>query len=454
MATTPSNRRGAPGPGAPLSDWLSWLEGLHSAAIDLGLDRLIPVRDALGLKRPGFRVLTVAGTNGKGSSVALAEALLRADGCRTGAYTSPHLIEFNERIRVDGENASDQAIVSALCQVEAARGDASLSYFEYTTLAALLLFREQGVDHAVLEVGLGGRLDAVNMVDADVALLTRVALDHADWLGSDLAGIAREKAGVCRPGRSAVVADGQVGGHLHRAAEDSGARVHLAGRDFSWQGASEENWSWRGPQAQSLQSLPVEPWWQRSWQRDNASGALAAVALLRPSAVADGPRVVNVLSEIRLPGRVQRMPGPPETLLDVAHNPDAALALADWLAAHPVAGSVRAVIGMKADKDVGGVIAALMPYVDEWWPADLSAQGGLGSAELSARLPDTATVAMDARTAALTPEHCWRAASRASADTDRILVLGSFFTVGPVLREWRDTRQTAAVSQSVEKGSP
>jgi len=437
----------APGPEAELSHWLRWLEGLHPKSIDLGLDRLIPVRDALGLNRPGFRILTVAGTNGKGSSVALAEALLRADGCRTGAYTSPHLISFNERIRINGEAVSDALIVDALCQVEACRGDHSLSYFEYTTLAALLLFRQQGVDHAVLEVGLGGRLDAVNMLDADVSLLTRVALDHADWLGSDLAGIAREKAGICRPGRPAIIADGRPDSPLPSAAEATGAAVQLAGRDFAWQGADGAAWHWDHVAGHQLEDLPPLPWWQRPWQRDNASGAMAAIAVFRPSALKNVAQVRRVLSGLVPAGRVQCFPGPPETILDVAHNPDAAQALGDWLAARPATGRTRAVIGMKADKDISGVINSLVDQVDEWWPANLTADGGLSDVAMMECLPGNGV-----KTGG-DPLATWQAVLAASAPEDRVLVLGSFLTVGPVLRQLLAAGQTGATSESAEARS-
>lgn len=427
----------APGHEAGLSDWLAWLESGAGSAIDLGLDRLRPVCRVLGIDRPGFRVLTVAGTNGKGSSVALAEQLLLAGGHRVGAYTSPHLIAFNERIRLDGRPVDDETIVAAFRQIEAARGDARLTYFEYTTLAALLVFRDAGVSDAVLEVGLGGRLDAVNCIDADVALLTRVALDHAEWLGNDLAGIAREKAGVCRPGRPAVVADDDPDSPLPAAAEATGATVHHAARDFGWRDAGDGNWEWHGPGGRHLTDLPSEPAWRVDWQRQNAAGALMAVSLLRPDLLEAPERVATAFGAAGPAGRVQRFPGPPETLLDVAHNPDAAAALRVWLTGSPVRGRTRAVIGMRADKDIDGVVRALAPAVDEWWPADLSASGGLDATALAGRLGSATTAG-----AGDEPMAAWRSAVAASSPDDRVLVLGSFMTVGPVLRELDRARHT------------
>lgn len=436
--TADGNGRGAaPARDATLDDWLAWLESGGGSAIDLGLDRLRPVCRSLGLEQPGFRVLTVAGTNGKGSSVAVAEALLRAAGRRVGAYTSPHLVVFNERISVDGVPATDRAIVEALSAVEAHRGSTRLSYFEYTTLAALVAFREAGVTEAVLEVGLGGRLDAVNSINADVALLTRVAVDHAEWLGSDLDGIAREKAGVCRPQRPAVIGDGGPSGRLARAADATGASLYPAGTAFHWRPEGDDTWCWRDVSGRELTGLPAEPWWKMDWQRQNAAGALMAVALLYPQALDDPDRVRRVLAGICPAGRVQVIPGPPETVLDVAHNPDAARALAGWLRARPVPGRTRAVIGMRADKDIDGVVAELAPVVEEWWPADMSTVGGLAPAEMASRLGGQSVADSSGDPAAV-----WRAALAASDDVDRVLVLGSFMTVGPVLRELANTRHT------------
>lgn len=437
MTADRDGRVGAPGPDAVLEDWLAWLESGGGSAIDLGLDRLRPVCRSLGLEEPGFRVLTVAGTNGKGSSVAVAEALLRAAGRRVGAYTSPHLVAFNERIQVDGVPATDRAIVEAFSAVEAHRGRTRLTYFEYTTLAALVVFREAGVTEAVLEVGLGGRLDAVNCIDADVALLTRVAVDHAEWLGSDLDGIAREKAGVCRPNRPAVIGDGGASGRLARAAGTTGASLYPAGTAFDWRAEDGGTWSWHDAAGRGLTGLPAEPWWRMDWQRQNAAGALMAVALLYPQALADPDRVRRVLAEVRPAGRVQVIAGPPETVLDVAHNPDAARALAGWLRARPATGRTRAVIGMRSDKDISGVVAELAPVIDEWWPADMSASGGLGTHAMTSRL-DGQTVADSAGE----PVAVWRAAMAASDAGDRVLVLGSFMTVGPVLRELSNKRHT------------
>jgi len=436
-----SSQQSSPGPAAGLADWLCWLEGLHTQAVDLGLDRLRPVARDLFPDGPPFRILTVAGTNGKGSSVALAEQLLIESDCPVGAYTSPHLLTFNERIRLDGQPVSDELIIAAFQRINSLRGPVTLSYFEFATLAALEIFRAQGVRHAVLEVGLGGRLDAVNVVDPDVALLTRVALDHMDWLGDDLAGIAREKAGICRGGRPAVVGDPDPESPLRAAAGAQQANLLCAGSEFCWREEGPAEWSWQGPNGLEIDQLPSQPWWQMAWQRDNAAAVLAAMSQFQPS-VLEPARVRRALSDIRIPGRVQRLESEPETIVDVAHNPDAARALSAWLKAHPCPGRTRAVIGMKGDKDCAGVVRALSAEIDEWWPADLSSEGGQDSAALAAHLPTAISESANTAEPGGEPLSVWRAALEASGPNDRVLVLGSFLTVGPVLREWQQTRHT------------
>ncbi len=425
--------------GPELRRWLSYLESLHPREIELGLERLRPVLERLDLTDPPFRVLTVAGTNGKGTSVAVAQAILGAAGHCTGAYTSPHLLHFGERIRVDGRPASEAAIVEALARVEASRESIPLTYFEFTTLAALDLFRSAGVSHAVLEVGLGGRLDAVNAIDADVALITRIARDHVQWLGTDIDDIAREKAGVVRPGRPAVIASREAPPALLEETERLGARPRVLGRDYEWQGTPGESWSIAGVGPVRLSDLPGASPWSRPWQRDNLAGAVAAVACLAPESLDPPERVAAALSLVDLPGRLQQLDTEPPTLLDVAHNPDAARALADWLVAHPVSGSTRAVFAARADKDVSGVVSALDDFVDEWWLADLSSEGGMAASQLGTKL-DPGRQVLEIHEGR--PGETWQAALAVSGESDRVLVLGSFLTVADVLRLHSGSRHT------------
>ena len=411
-----------------LVEWLRWQETLHPNAIDLGLERVRRVLNCLGLAHPEHVVITVGGTNGKGSSVAFLEAILREQGFRVGAYTSPHLVRYNERIRLHGEEVNDAALCSAFARVDAARGDVSLTYFEFGTLAALDLFRLARLDVAILEVGLGGRLDAVNVVDADVALLTTIGIDHVEWLGADRESIGTEKAGIFRAGRPAVCADANPPASVLEHAHAIGARLHLSGRDFGYSPGAGE-WAWWGKEVR-LQGLP-SPAQRGPHQLANAAGVLATLAAIGdrlPLTV----RAIHVgLETAQLVARFQVFPGPVEWILDVTHNPHGAQTLAIALAERPCAGRTRAVVGMLRDKDVTGVLRALRGVVDDWYVATVADPRGLSSAQIASLFP-AAEIRVPPNQYASVAQACHDAAREATAG-DRILVFGSFRTIAEVL---------------------
>jgi dihydrofolate synthase / folylpolyglutamate synthase len=408
-----------------LAAWLQWQEQLHPREIELGLERVRTVLAAMGLERPPFRIITVGGTNGKGSCVATLEALALEAGLATGAYTSPHLLRYNERIRVGGAEVSDAELVAAFEAVEAGRDATSLSYFEFGTVAALEIFRRRGVALAVLEVGLGGRLDAVNAVDPEVAVVTSVGLDHIEWLGPDRESIGREKGGIFRPDRPAVIGDRNPPASLLNAAGSAALRL---GRDFDW---SEDGTGWRWQSAAlELRGLPRGQLHAPALL-DNAACALAAFDTLVPLRDASS-LVARALGRIHLVGRLQRIPGEVEWWLDVAHNPDGAAVLAGALAAVPTQGRTLAVIGMLADKDAAAVATALDPCIDDWIAATLPPPRGLDAAELASRLAPRVRAQV---ATAPSVRHACAAARAAARPGDRVVVCGSFHAVGPAL-EW------------------
>lgn len=423
-----------------LAQWLAYQEGVNPRSIELGLDRVREVWQRMGAPAPARRVITVGGTNGKGSTVALLEAMLRAAGCRVGCYTSPHLLRYNERVRVLGAEASDDALVAAFERIETARGTGAdavpLTYFEYGTLAALELFARAGLDVAVLEVGLGGRLDAVNIVDADVAVITTIDLDHMDWLGNDRDSIGREKAGIARAGRPAIIGELDPPDGLLDALVACGAQVQRAGRDFRVERKS-HGWRWVHRDGTAF-DLP-DPALAGPVQYANASAAIAALHAMQGNGALDAPAVLGQaaaegLKAVRVPARLQALVGDPPVLVDVGHNPQAARALADWLDERRFA-RVHAVYGALADKDVAGVLAALGTRVAHWHLAGLDHDSPRGlSVEaltdaLQQALPSAAYDAHPDVSAAL-------AAARAQAQPgDCILAFGSFFVAGAVLAE-------------------
>lgn len=410
-----------------LADWLRWQETLHPREIELGLDRVRAVAERLDLLQPACPVIIVGGTNGKGSTLACLEAIYSEAGYRTGLYTSPHLIRYNERIRIEQREADDADIMTAFEAIDAARGDISLTYFEFGTLTALWLFARARVDVMLLEVGLGGRLDAVNILDADVAVVTSIGLDHMDWLGGTRELIAREKAGIFRPQRPAVCGDPDPPADLAAAAAACGAHWYGLDQAFGSRRSRDGYWDWWSLQRE-WDELPL-PALGAGVQLHNAAAALMAIECLQPRLPVARPAVVAGLTAAGLPGRCQRLEaGGVELVLDVAHNAQAALALADWLAAHPTAGPTRAVYAGLADKDAGGVIAPLLPGVDCWYVGSLSGTRARHADSVLPLLAGAGATGYDTVTSA------WQAARADSGPGDRIVVFGSFLTVAEVLQ--------------------
>ncbi|MDH4564480.1 bifunctional tetrahydrofolate synthase/dihydrofolate synthase [Pseudomonas sp. BN411] len=421
-----------------LADWLSYLEQLHPTAIDMGLERSREVASRLGLSRPAPKVITVTGTNGKGSTCAFLAALLRAQGLKVGVYSSPHLLRYNERVQLNGQDASDQALCDAFSAVEAARGEISLTYFEMGTLAAFWLFQHAALDAVVLEVGLGGRLDAVNLVDADLALVTSIGLDHADWLGDTRESVAFEKAGIFRAGKPALCGDLDPPQPLLEQANALSAPLFLRGRDFDL-AQGEANWHWRGVNASGqvleLHDLPV-----LDLPMENAALALQAYALLgmpwQPDALQAallGTRVTGRLDRRHIDWRGKRV----SLLLDVGHNPHAAEYLAARLTARPVAGRRLAVFGLLADKDLPGVLRPLQGCLANWAVAPLPTPRTRSASELQAALTNLhASVSVHQNIAAALDAQC----EQATPD-DEILVFGSFYSVAEAL-SWLESFAT------------
>ena len=411
-----------------LPEWLRWQEGLHFTAIELGLDRCRKVAEKMDLLRPSFTVISIAGTNGKGSCATMLESIFRQAGYRVGSYTSPHLLRYNERIRIDGEEVSDAMLCRSFARIDRARGNISLTYFEFGTLAAIDLFHQGDIDIAVMEVGLGGRLDAVNMLDADVALISTIDLDHENWLGHDREHIGREKAGIFRPMRPAICADPDPPESIRTAVELVGARFYLAGREFLVE-SGESGWSWRSGLS-CYENLPVPG--GNAYQVRNAAGVLMVLHALSERYPVETGTIFRCLRDFSLPGRFQVMDGEVPLILDVAHNRQAAVVLAENLRATSEAGRTLAVTGMLADKDHATFFNIVAPLVDTWYLASLHNDRGAGSGDLAAAL---ATVASDARALEFDEVHQALDAARAEARPgDRILVTGSFLTVGAAIR--------------------
>ena len=411
-----------------LPEWLRWQEGLHFTAIELGLDRCRKVAEKMDLLRPSFTVISIAGTNGKGSCAAMLESIFREAGYRVGSYTSPHLLRYNERIRIDGVEVDDAMLCRSFARIDRARGNVSLTYFEFGTLAAIDLFHQGGIDIAVMEVGLGGRLDAVNMLDADVALISTIDLDHENWLGHDREHIGREKAGIFRPMRPAICADPTPPESIRTAVELVGARFFLAGRDFLVE-LGEGGWSWRSG-LRSYENLPLPG--GKAYQVRNAAGVLMVLHALSERYPVETGTIFRCLRDFSLPGRFQVIDGEIPVILDVAHNRQAAVVLAENLRAMPCAGRTLAVTGMLADKNHGAFFTTLASLVDTWYLASLHNDRGANSRDLAGALY---SVAAGARVHTFDEVSQAMDAARGQARPgDRILVTGSFLTVGAAIR--------------------
>ena len=418
-----------------LADWLAHCEQLHPQTIDMTLERVAAVRDRLGLRFTA-PVISVAGTNGKGSSCAMLEAIALQAGYRVGLYIKPHLVHFEERCRIHGEIASADSLLPHFAAVEAARGDITLTWFEFTTLAILRALAAAPLDLVILEVGMGGRLDAVNVVDADCALITCIALDHTEFLGPDRETIAIEKAGIMRAGRPVVVSDPEPPASLQARADELGADLWRLGRDFNFQGHpsnTQQQWAWRG-RAQRFNGLAY-PALRGANQLVNAAGVLAVFEALRDRLPINAQAVRNGLAMVELPGRFQIVPGQPTLVLDVAHNPQAVAALANSLDQMGFFPQTHAVLGLMRDKDIAGLLRHLAPLVDHWHVCDLP----LARAATAIELAPLVQAASGQRPVTIqthaSPAAALAAAAAAADPADRIVVFGSFYTVGGVLQQ-------------------
>jgi len=409
-----------------LPQWLDYIEQLHPKTIALGLDRVRQVKQALGLA-PDFPVLTVGGTNGKGSVCAMLETILHCSGFQVGCYTSPHLLRYNERVRISRTEAADADLARAFAAVERARSGVQLTYFEMGTLAAMRLFVERGVDVAVLEVGLGGRLDAVNAFDTDCAVVTSVDIDHVDYLGGDRESIGYEKAGIFRGGRPAVCADPAPPASLTRHAEAIGARLLRIGVDFGVT-VQDRQWQYWGPRGRR-NALP-HPALRGTPQLGNAAAAITALECLRERLPVTMNDIRAGLLQSDIPGRFQVLPGRPAVILDVAHNPHAARSLAASLEAMSRTGRTLAVFAMLKDKDIPGVIAAVKPAIAHWFISGLEGARGASVAELGQALT---AAAVSAVTACADVAAAYAQACDMATENDRIVVFGSFYTVAVVM---------------------
>lgn len=409
-----------------LGGWLAWQQAAHPVEIDPGLERVSAAWRRLRLPFAAT-VLTVGGTNGKGSTAAYLDAILGAAGYETGLFTSPHLQRYTERIRVRGREVGEEALLAAFAEIDAARGDVSLTFFEWSTLAALVVFARERVDVAVLEVGMGGRLDAVNLLDADAAAVVSVGLDHREWLGTTVEAIGAEKAGIFRAGRPAIFGGRQMPASVAARAAAVGAKLRRIGTDFDYVERA-DGWDYVGFGSRRRE-LPL-PALGGSSQLGNASVALAMLESVEPRLLVPDEAVRAGLAGVRLPGRFQVIPGEPEWILDVAHNAEAAASLGASLAARPAKGRTIAVCGILADKDVEAVVAALAPHVQRWIAVGLEGPRALAPAELARRVHAAGAGSV----VAVADVAAGLAQARIECRPgDRVLVFGSFLTVGPAL---------------------
>ena len=413
-----------------LSEWLAHCEKLHPFAIEMGLGRvrLVAERMQIAFKVP---VITVAGTNGKGSTCAMLEAIYLQAGYKTGVYTSPHLVQFEERCRLLGESPPAAQFASAFEQVEQARGETSLTYFEFSTLAILKMMAEAELEVVILEVGLGGRLDAVNLVDAECAIITSIDLDHTALLGNDRETIGLEKAGIMRARKSVVLSDPVPPQSIIRHAKELEADLWLMGQDFNFSG-DQLQWSWAG-RGRRYSGLAY-PALRGANQLLNASGVLAALEIMRPQLPVTAQAIRNGLAMVELTGRFQIVPGEPVLVLDVAHNPHSVAALAANLDAMGFYPCTHAVFGAMADKDLPSMLKKVMPMVDAWYFTDLPLTRATTAAQLEDQWLQMNTRQDVKASQHASPQIALEAAIAAAGPTDRILVFGSFYTVGGVLQ--------------------
>lgn len=414
-----------------LRDWLDWQESLHLSAIDLGLDRVGEVARRMNLLQPDFPIITVAGTNGKGSTVAMLSAILHAAGYKVGAYTSPHIERYNERIALDCEPVADEPICAAFAAIDAARGDISLTYFEFGTLAAMWVCMQADVDVMVLEVGLGGRLDAANIWDADVAVITGIGIDHVDWLGDDREVIGREKAGIARAGRPVVCGDPEPPASIAAYADKLGAELLQFGRDFGISRKSERfNVDLRqGNEHQVWEQLPL-PALLGEVQLQNAACALVALQQLADTLPVSTEQVATGLRAVKLAGRLQKLGTAPDIYVDVAHNPHAAEQLAAWLRKNPAQGKTYVLFSILADKDINGVVQVFAGLIDEWhfFPLQDVRAMSLENMQAAMNLCEI-PVAVPHKELKL----AWNTLKPRLKDEDRVVAFGSFLVLSSML---------------------
>ncbi|MCW9046635.1 MAG: bifunctional tetrahydrofolate synthase/dihydrofolate synthase [Gammaproteobacteria bacterium] len=409
-----------------LQDWLTWQESLNPKEIDLGLDRVSQVFKSLNFSADFFcPVITVAGTNGKGSTVAFIESILKQSNISVGSYTSPHLFKYNERFKINQQAVSDDVLCEAFDVIDQARGDVPLTYFEFATLAALVIFKKFQVDVVLLEVGLGGRLDAVNVIDANVAVITSIAIDHIDWLGDDIELIGREKAGIMRPGKPAVVSIFKAPESLLKYAEEHKVKLITLGKDYLYQGLGNNSWQLKAANFY-LSDLPV-PALKGGFQIQNAAAAIMAISLLELPQKLDSSTVAKGLQKVSLAGRYQQICESPRVIVDVAHNEQSARMLSNTLGENPVKGKTIAVVAMLADKEVGKVLAAVQPEIDHWVSAGFLTSRAMSSKNLAQAVRAVHTNVKLSVCESVT-EACVKARTLASEE-DRIIVFGSFYTV-------------------------
>lgn len=413
-----------------LAEWLAWQETLHPQSIDLGLGRVARVRE--NMESSGRRpfTLTVGGTNGKGSCVAMLDAILGSAGYKVGTYTSPHILRYNERISIAGRPVGDDRICEAFARVDHARGDTTLSFFEFGTLAALDIFSAEDLDVQVLEVGLGGRLDAVNLIDADAALIASIDIDHKEWLGDTRDAIGLEKAGIFRKGHPAVLGDPDAPASVVRFAEEQGVPLHRLGREFGYEAAAED-WTWHGCGVR-LEDLPF-PAIPGEHQLMNASAVLQLLHLVGEQRPIGEEAIRNGLRSVNLPGRFQFFPGDVPVLLDVAHNPQAVKILVGHLRAHYEGRRIHAVFAVMRDKDIAGIVSNIRDLVDEWYLAPLRMPRAAVPEQLSEMLRELGITRT--KTGFAAAAEAFASARRSAQNGDLILVFGSFFLVSEYLAQ-------------------
>jgi dihydrofolate synthase/folylpolyglutamate synthase len=413
-----------------LPQWLKWQESLHFTEVDPGLARVGLVWQRLGgISKLPFTVITIAGTNGKGSSVAMLESILRAAGYRTGTYTSPHLLQYNERICIEGKACDDKTICEAFDRIDKVRDDTSLTYFEFATLAAVDIFSRNNIDIAILEVGMGGRLDAVNLFDTDIVLITPISLDHTAWLGTNREAIGVEKAGVIRPGKPVVCSEKMPPQSVIRYSTSFQSPLYLAGSEFNI-AIDKDQWHWSNSYTQ-LSKLPF-PALMGAYQLQNAAAVLQVISLLKDQGyVISDESIRRGLATVQLAGRFQQIHGDITTILDVTHNQQGAESLAKLLVEIPCHGQTFAVLSMLKDKDVAAVASILKPVIDVWYVAGLDGSRGMKSETLAAQLSNI--IDQDKIRAFSTVIEAYDQAKSGAKKGDRVLVFGSFHTVEVVL---------------------